>query len=150
MHQYGVDSGVVNLVAATAKTLWQVVVGSTRRQKFLEITFSGPSVSASDPPVLLELRLQSTAGTSSAFTPTLNSQVDPAAIFTARNTFTGEPTDVGLLWPGWKVSPVGTLFIYDWKQMIADLDLAVSTRVGLVATSANALTGVKSTCGVQE
>lgn len=150
MHQYSVNSGVVNLVAATAKTLWQVVLGSTRRQTFLEFSFSGPSVSAADPPVLLELRLQSTAGTSSAFTPLLDDQADPAAIFTARNAFTVEPTDVGLLTPGWKVTPVGGLFIYDWKINLADLKLAVSTRVGLVATSANALTGVTSGLHVQE
>lgn len=151
MHQYGVDSGDVSLVATVAKTLWQLVLGSTRRLKMLEISFSGASVSPTDPPVKLELREQSSAGTSSAFTPTLFDRADPAAIFTARNAFTAEPTDVGLVLPGpWRVTPVGGLFVYDWKINLSDLELAVSTRLGLVATSPNALTNCRSQAHVQE
>lgn len=151
MHQYGVDSGDMSLVAATAKTLWQIVLGSTRRAKMLEITFSAASITATDPPVLLELREQSTAGTSSAFTPTLFDRADPAAILTARNAFTAEPTDVGLVVPGpWRITPVGGLFVYDWKINLSDLELAVSTRLGFRATSPNALTNVRSQAHVQE
>ena len=147
MHQYGVESGSVSLVAATAKTVWQWVTGSTRRSRLLEVGFSFVSTTATHIPVLAELRIQSTAGTSSAFTPTLSDQTDPAAISTARNVFTVEPTDVSLLQPGpWSVTPVGGLFVYNWSQSLADYNIimAVSTRLGLRLTAPDAQTGVRA------
>lgn len=136
MHLYGINSGgAISLVADTPKTAWQWVTPTSRRSKLVEIGVSFRSVTASDPGVLVELRLQSTAGTSSAATLTLIDQADPVALGSGRNAVTVEPTDVSLLVPGpWQVTPVGGLFVYDWKQGL-EIVLPVSARIALRLTS---------------
>jgi hypothetical protein len=150
MHIYDVDSGDFSLAITTAKTILQVVLGSTRRLSPKEFKLSFNSISPSDPPVFAQWRIQSTAGTSSAFTPLPWDQADPAAIFTARNTFTVEPTDVGPLGGGapFRLTPVGGLLIYQWEPLA--VELAVSTRVGLVLTSPNALSSCRGVLSCQE
>lgn len=150
MHIYTIDSADISLVAATAKTALQLVAGATRRSKIKEIGVSFASVTSTDAPVLAELRTQSTAGTSSAFTPFPLVPDDPAAIQTARNLFTVEPTDVALVYPGpWRVTPVGGLFIYQWPEG-EELRVAISTRVGLRLTSPAALSNVRAYMIYQE
>src|SRR3954467_15925161 len=117
MHIYTIETAAdVSLVAATAKTVLQFVLGATRRGKILEIGVTGQSVATNPPdtPMLIELREQSTAGTSSANTPVAQDRADPAAIFTAVDTVTVEPTDVALRVPGpWRMSPSG-IFVYQF------------------------------------
>ncbi|MFI5228398.1 MAG: hypothetical protein ACHQWU_04970 [Gemmatimonadales bacterium] len=138
MHIYTIESGEFSLVAATAKTVLQLVLGATRRAKILEIGVSLESITSTDQPGLVELRKQSTAGTSTSFTPNPVDAADPAAIQTALNTFTAEPTDVAAVFPPMRLTPVGGLLVYAWT---VDLLPAVSTRVGLRLTFPQAQSG---------
>lgn len=151
MHRYIVQTGAdVSLSAATAKTLLQVVTGATRRAKITEIGIGFASVTSTDGPVLIELREQSTAGTSSANTPVAIDRADPSAIATALDTFTVEPTDTGLRGPGpWKVTPIGGTFVYQFPAG-QELELAVSTRLGLRLTAPAAESAVRAYIVVQE
>lgn len=151
MHRYVVQTPAdISLVNATLKTLVQVVTGATRRLKITEIGCSFASVTSTDPPVLLQLRLQTTAGTMSANTPLIQDQQDPAAIFTAQDTATVEPTDGGALNAGpWKVTPIGGTFVYQFPAGQEPI-MKVSTRVGLTATSGAAESGVRAYLVLQE
>lgn len=146
MHIASIETAAdVSLVAATAKTLLQAVTGATRRLKLLEAGVSGASVATNPPdtPMLIEIREQSTAGTSSANTPIVLDRQDPAAIYTALDTFTAEPTDVGLRGPGiWRISPSG-IWVYQipWGQ---ELVMQISTRMGLRLTAPNAESNVRA------
>jgi len=142
MPQYTIESGSISLVAATPKTALQLVTGSTRRAKLIEIGVSFTSVTSSHAPGLVELRSQSTAGTSSAFTPGQADPAETAAISTALNTFTAEPTDVAQMYPGpWNVTPVGGLFVYTFPVTKI---IAASSRVGLRLTFPDAQSGVRA------
>jgi hypothetical protein len=106
----------------------------------------GLSTSPSDPPVVMELRLQGNAGTSSSFTPTILDRSDPASLSSALNNFSVEPSDLGELYGPIPCTPVGGLFIYNFASSLADEHIIVgtSTRVGLVVNSPNPLSGVYS------
>lgn len=138
---YTIDSGDVSLVAATAKTIAQLVTGSTRRAKIKEIGVAFSSATSTHLPVLVELRTQSTTGTSSAFTPIKENASETAAISTARNAFTVEPTDVALAAGRWRVTPIGGLFVYQWPAG-EELVVAASSFVGLRLTAPDAQSGV--------
>lgn len=150
MHIYTIESGSASLVGATPKTLVQLVTGSTRRSKIIEVGCSFTSVTAANASGLVELRASSTAGTSSAFTPVPIDPADPVAIQTARNAFTVEPTDVGPIYPGpWNVTPVGGLFVYSWSVGV-DLMVPISTRYGLRFTFPDNQSGVRAYITYQE
>jgi hypothetical protein len=134
MHRYTTPSVASSLTAATAKTLIQLVTGSTRRAEVTGFTLGFSSVTASDAPVLCELLLQTTAGTASAATPQPDDQADPAAIVTAQNTVTAEPTASTIL-RRFLLTPVGGLIICDLEAMGKVLRMLVSTRVGFRVTS---------------
>lgn len=136
MHRYVVQAAAdIALTAATAKTALQLVTGATRRLKVCEIGIGFSSVTSTDAAVLAELRLQTTAGTSVANTPTAIDRLDPAAIFTANDTVSVEPTDGGLIGPGpWRITPIGGLFVYQFPAG-QELVMAISTRVGLRLTA---------------
>lgn len=132
MHIYSIESGAVTLTGGVAQTVLQLVTGSTRRAKILEIGASFASVTATDVAGLVELRKQTTAGTSSSFTPYPNDSADPAAIQTALNTFTVEPTDGSAAFmPPMLLTPIGGLLVY---TITDDIVIPVSTRVGLRLT----------------
>ena len=129
MPRYTIESGSFALVGGTPKTALQLVTGTTRRARLVELGISFNSTNAAHVPGLIELREQSTAGTSSAFTPDPEDPAETAAICTARNAFTVEPTDVGLMYPGpWQLTPVGGLFVYQFTDRKF---VAISKRVGV-------------------
>lgn len=95
----GVQGQVTNsaaqaLAAATAETVLQIVAAANHPVKVLGIsaTFDGASTTAV--PAIVEWRIQSTAGTSSAVTPTKRNNDSGVTLqTTAREAFTAEPTD---------------------------------------------------------
>lgn len=130
MHIYTIDSGAASLAAATAKTILQLVNGSTRKSRLIEIGVSLGDTVSTHVSGLVEFRTQSTAGTSSAVTPAPVDLTDPAAIQTARNLFTVEPTDVAQVFPPVELTPVGSLYVYQFPQG-EELIVPVSTRLGI-------------------
>ncbi len=99
-------TGDVALVAATAKTILNVINGANALFRITELGVSFESVVAADEPVEVELMTstQAGAGTSSAVTilqihgPTRTVQA------TARHTYTAEPTAL-TNWKRWLVHP---------------------------------------------
>ena len=90
--------GEVALVAATAKTVLQVVAPANQRVlvKNFHISFDG--VSATAEPVVVQLRRQTTAGTMSAATPRKKDDDIATAIqSTGLKNATVEPTDGDIL-----------------------------------------------------
>lgn len=134
MHIYRVDSGDYSSVSA-AKTLIQWVTGSTRRSKCLEFGVSFASVTSTDAPVLIDLIIETSAGTSSSATITAIDTGDPAAISTALNNFSStEPTGTTATGSGpWRVTPIGGTFVYQFPQGM-EPTVAISTRFALRVT----------------
>ena len=139
MHRYNIISDAQALAATVAETLLQLVTPATRRAKVTGFSIALESVTATDVPVLVELMLQTTAGTASAVTPTPFDQADPAALCTAQKSFTAEPTASTVI-RRLKLTPIGGLIVYDFPEG-EEITMAVSTRLGLRVTAPQAQTG---------
>ena len=134
MHIYTIKSGDYSGLSA-ARTILQLVTGSTRRAKILEIGVSGGSVTATDAPVLIELGTETSAGTSSGTTPASDDADDPVAISTALNNFSStEPTGFAAVSSGpWRLTPIGGVLVYTF-QPGQEFVMAVSTRFAIRVT----------------
>lgn len=123
--------GDVALVAATAKTVLQIVAPTNICEALLSycITFKG--VSPTETPILVELVHQSTAGTSSAGTPRKDSARPETLQVTSRITFTVEPiTD--FVMREYLFHPQGGFErAIDWGQVACE----GGARIGLRVTS---------------
>jgi len=125
------------LTAATAKTLIQLVTPATCRARVVEVGVSFRGVTATDPPVTIDLLRQTTAGTMTAFTPVLWDPAATAADCTAQNNATVEPT-AGDILSSWEVTPVGGLFVVQYP-LDDEPVVGASGRVGLRATPGSAI-----------
>lgn len=84
----------VALVAATAKTILQVVAPTNQRLLVNRYGIFFDGVSTTAEPVQVRILRQTTAGTSSANTPVKRNNSDAETLqVTARDTFTVEPTN---------------------------------------------------------
>src|SRR5437899_13084189 len=91
----------------SAQTLVQVVPGSNGTATVIAYRFSFNGVTTTDVPVLCEILRQTTAGTSSALTlVALKESNSKAAVATALQTFTAEPTAGNILYSDY-VTPIG-------------------------------------------
>ena len=112
----------VALVAATPKTVLQVVAPANHRLKVKEIDVSFDGISNVEKPVLVELMYQTTAGTASALT--LVKEDDSQAetpLSTALQTYTVEPT-LG--------NVIRAFYIHPQTGVIFQLPLGDEIRVG--------------------
>lgn len=135
-------SADISLTAATLKTALQLVAPATRRLLLCGIEVEFASVTQTDVSGLVQLALQTTAGTMTARTPSLIDQAETASLATGQENATAEPTQ-GTVLAGWKVSPVGGLFVYDFPEKSRIL-MAVSTRLGLGLNFPQAQSGVRA------
>jgi hypothetical protein len=111
-------------------TIIQIVTPATSRAliKKWEITMKG---TVRNVPVLVEILLQTTAGTMSPLTLTSWDSADSNAILTtAQHTATAEPTASTILWSG-EVSPDGDRIGQNWLGLeFQGIPMAVSQRLG--------------------
>lgn len=136
-HIYALNNAAdVALVAATAKTVLQLVTGATRKTWIKEAAIGFKSVTATDVPVLVQLVRQSTAGTMSALTPAPDVEGHPAAISTAQENATVEPTS-GVVVREWEITPIGGQLVYQ-LPLGDEIEMAVSSRLGLLVTAPQA------------
>lgn len=133
MGLYVVHSRNEALAAATVETLLQVVAGATKRVQVRAWGISFDGVTAANVPGDIELLRQTTAGTASAFTPVKWDEAEPAAIATAQNLFTVEPTAGDMLHPI-QLTPNGGLFEVDYGD--DGPWVAASGRIGIRANFA--------------
>jgi hypothetical protein len=97
--QSGISTGT------SAKTILQLVAASNHRAVIEELSISFKGVVATDPPVLVEIVRQTTAGTMSALTPVKKVSTDDEALqTTAQHTATAEPTTSDVL-KRWEIHP---------------------------------------------
>lgn len=126
----------VALVAATAKTVIQLATAATRRLWLKEAQISFKSITATDVPVLVQLRRQSTAGTATAIS-SANIAPDveghPTALTGANEAATVEPT-TGVLVKEWYITPIGGVLVYQ-LPLGDEIEMAVSSFLGLVVTA---------------
>lgn len=148
MHKYNIMSGDISLVAATAKTAIQVITPATRKAKIEQITVSFASVTSTHTPVLVELLLQTTAGTVTAATPAPLTASDPAALCTAGVNATAEPTASTVL-RAFRVTPIGGTAII-FLPPGQEIEMSISTRVGVRLTAADAQSSVRVEVQIQE
>ncbi len=83
----------VALTASTAKTVLQIVAAANHRVLVPRFSVSFEGVAPTDAPVLVDIVIQTDAGTSSALTPAKDNPGDDETLqVTARHTATVEPT----------------------------------------------------------
>jgi len=133
MAQHIARVSAVAAASAAAKTLLQVVAGSTVRPlvKAWEVSFDGAD--STKTPVLVELLRQTTAGTSSALTLVKADEASLAVVSTGLQTFTVEPTAGDILMSVY-LSPAGGIFAYQYP-LGDEPPVAASGRVGIRVTT---------------
>lgn len=130
--RFTLSKSAVALTAATAKTVIQAVAAANQRILChgFEITFD--SVDSTKAPQLVQLRVQTDAGTSSALTPVKRCDSDSETLqSTGRHTSTVDPTDGAVKWEAY-VSPLGgraQTFRFD-----SPIPIVGGTRLGLKVT----------------
>ncbi len=116
------------------KTLLQIATPTNQRVRIWEIGFSAKGVVASDPPGLVELLAQTTAGTMTANNPAAE---DPAAAETPQTTgqrdATAEPTASTIL-RSWEIHPQGGGLIWQAASIMDALLIGGGRRIGLRVT----------------
>jgi hypothetical protein len=127
----------VALAAGVAKTCLQLATPSTARAFIDSIEISTDGITADAVPMLVELVVQSTAGTTTSLTPVALDSSAPASLVTARHTATVEPTTTDVVWQQ-LISPAGATWyrpFYDAPGVLRPR-LPVSSRLGLRVTAA--------------
>ncbi len=116
------------------KTLLQVVAAANHRVLVKEWSISFDGTSNTAEPILVQLLLQSDAGTMSALTPTHFYQGDDETLqTTAQHTSTGEPTGT-TEFMGEQVHPQGG---YTWQAPFGgELVIEGGSRLGIAVTAA--------------
>lgn len=106
MPLYVARTAAVSVAASKTLTLVQIATGATRRAKIKEWGISFDGVDATKIPAQVDLLRQTTAGTASALTLVKVNPNSPAAIATAQQTFTAEPTAGDVIWSEF-ITPAG-------------------------------------------
>jgi hypothetical protein len=133
MAQHIARVSAVAAASAAAKTVLQVVAGSTTRQlvKAWEVSLDGAD--STKTPVLVELVRQTTAGTASALTLVKHDEASVAALGSAQQTFTIEPT-AGDILASVYLSPAGGIYSYQFPLGDEPV-IASSGRLGIRVTT---------------
>lgn len=142
------DTGSVALTASTPITELQIIAASNQRVLIDRLDISSNGITPTDPGILIDILVQTTAGTMTSLTPAKVISSDSETIqTTAQKLATGEPTG----------STVLASFFYNeqtWVPMIFDPPLAVvgGTRLGVRATpgALTAATKIAITASCQE
>jgi hypothetical protein len=122
------------MVAATAKTLIQLVSVANHIVAVTGYGVSGHGVSNTQEPGLIELLTQTTAGTASALTPRKKSKRAETLLTTAQEDFTVEPTTTEVLRVH-TLHPQATLDVRD--GFMQELEIGGAGRLGMRATFAD-------------
>lgn len=103
--------GAFNLAASTTKTVLQLIAASNHRVLVTRIELSFQGVSAVEPPVLVDILRQTSAGTATAATPRkLNDSDDETLQTTGSKNATVEPT-AGDILENFYVHPQGGIVL---------------------------------------
>ncbi|HUS38793.1 MAG TPA: hypothetical protein VMX74_05050 [Pirellulales bacterium] len=128
--RFGYAGAAESVTASAVETLLQIVAATNTRVRVERLSIAGKSVTAANVPVLWELILQTSAGTSSAATLSkLDEDASETLQTTARDLVTAEPTDGGVVLWSKLISPLST---YDLVfPPMHELYLTGGSRLGL-------------------
>jgi hypothetical protein len=143
--------GVAVPTGSVACTLLQLAAGATRRLRMTELGVSAVSVTASDVPMLIEVLLETSAGTTptTTITPTAVDAAEPAAFFTSfAGPYATDPTG-STVYRNFMLSPIGSTYTIQFP-LGTELVLAISTKWGIRATSPQAEANVHAYVQVME
>jgi len=128
--RFGYAGAAESVTASAVETLLQIVAATNTRVRVERLSIAGKSVTAANVPVLWELILQTSAGTSSAATLSkLDEDASETLQTTARDLVTAEPTDGGVVLWSKLISPLST---YDLVfPPMRELYLIGGSRLGL-------------------
>ncbi len=88
---------MITLTASTLETALQIVAATNTRVLLHGLLVSFNGITAADPPIQVDLFIQTTAGTMSSLTLSKNNVLDTETLqTTAQHTATGEPTNTTL------------------------------------------------------
>ena len=126
------------LVAATAKTLLQLVAGTSIRLAVSEATISFDGTSNTAEPVDVTVRRQTTAGVATSRAPLqLDDDIATALLATGQENFTTEPTQSDIL-ATMEIHPQAGV-IYQLPIPDGEIIIGAADRLGIVATAAAAV-----------
>jgi hypothetical protein len=137
MSQFSINVTEEALAAGGSETMLQVVASASKGLEIVRWAVSFNGVSPTDPPVRVELRRLSSAGTSAAFTPLKIDPASDAPIATARTAHTAEPTTADLL-EVYSVTPYGGLLVVQYAPD-ERIKVAASGRLGIRCLSTAAV-----------
>jgi len=124
----------VALVAATAKTVLQIVAPAAQRDAISEATISFDGISNTAEPVVVRVVRQTTAGTSTARAPLrLDDDIATALASTGGENFSAEPTDTDIL-ATMEVHPQAGV-IYQVPIPDGEFVIGAGDRLGIKATA---------------
>lgn len=132
-------ASAVDVVSGTArKTILQLTSPSTTRPRIRAIDLSLDGVTPSNTPILVELAIQTSAGTGgSSVTPVAKDYGAPASLCTAQKgpagTWTGEPTTTTVI-KSFRITPAGATLLFP-IPLGDEIVLGVSSRLGLLVTA---------------
>jgi hypothetical protein len=119
------------LSGTATKTLLQLVTPTNQRLRIWEVSFSTKGIVAADAPILVDLLIQTTAGTMTANNPAAE---DPSAAETPQVTgqrdASAEPTPATVL-RTWEVHPQGAILAWRASQVADAILIGGGRRVGL-------------------
>ena len=131
----GFSLQTAQIATGTAKkTLVQAIAAANHALKIREVSCSFKGVSNTDPPILVEVRRQTTAGTMSALTPVKSPNDDSAETLqvTGLHTSTADPTDGDLL----KSELVHPQASFLWQPRFGeDIKVGGGDRLAIVVTA---------------
>lgn len=131
------------LVAATAKTVLQLVAGISIRLAVSEATVSFDGTSNTAEPVLAQVRRQTTAGTATSRAPLqLDDDIGTALLATGQENFTVEPTDTDIL-AQMNIHPQAGV-IYQLPIPDGEIIIGATDRLGIKLTAPAAVNVVAS------
>jgi hypothetical protein len=144
MPLYNISSGAATTITTAAQTLLQIATPSTRRARLIEFVISFSSVTATDAPVLIQIMRQTTAGTSTAVTPSALDPAEPAALCSGNDLFTVEPSASTIL-RSFLVTPIGSTLLYQ-VPLGNEIVVPISGFLGFRATAPQGETSIWAYC----
>lgn len=136
MSVYTARDSAVALSAGANKTLVQILAGSAKPLRIVEVGVSFDGVTGTAVPVTVDLMRQTTSGTASALTIVQENPQTEAPAATARNAFSAEPT-AGDILRTWYVTPAGGLWVMQFplgREPVVGVSGRIALRVNAPAT----------------
>lgn len=151
MHKYSISTAADrSLSAATPKTVLAIITGATRRARIYRYELGFGSTTNTDGAVLVEIvRFTGADGTGTAVIPVAIDPANPAAISTAKENYSAEPSTAVVLSTN-KITPQpGGTIIVPFEPGV-EPTAAISTELGIRLTSPAAQSTVRCTIYYEE